>query len=167
MDSFSCLPINTSFYIGKKIKKGFQKILNTLHNMMLHGDITQTFHWSTCDCSFIFLSFPLACRDKNNGSPDLVCKHRLAVNAQTNLYKRKVWPKPLLLTYTRHRGSKRLFNVKITVNSEIFARILFSRVALKDIVATIKKIATRSWFTFINKRQNDLAFSRGFYFHET
>ena len=30
MDSFSCSPINTSFYIGKNMNKCFQKILNRL-----------------------------------------------------------------------------------------------------------------------------------------
>ena len=46
-----------------------------------------------------------------------------------------------------------------TVNSEIFARILFSRIALKDIYSTLK-IATRAWFTFISNPQNDFAISR-------
>ena len=45
-------------------------------------------------------------------------------------------------------------------------RILFSRIALKDIFVTLK-IETRTWFTYISKRQSDLAISRGFYFHET
>ena len=37
-----------------------------------------------------------------------------------------------------------------TVNSEIFTRILFSRVALKDIFETLK-IPIRAQFTFISK----------------
>ena len=53
-----------------------------------------------------------------------------------------------------------------TVDSEIFERILFSRIALKDI-ELCKKFATKARFTYINKRQSDFAISRGFYFHET
>ena len=53
-----------------------------------------------------------------------------------------------------------------TVDSEIFARILFSRIALKDILAMLK-FATKARFTYINKRKSDFAISRGFYFHET
>ena len=37
-----------------------------------------------------------------------------------------------------------------TVNPEIFARTLFSRIALKDIFATLK-FATRAWFSYISK----------------
>ena len=37
-----------------------------------------------------------------------------------------------------------------TVNSEIFARILFLRIALKDIFVTVK-IATKARFTYISK----------------
>ena len=54
----------------------------------------------------------------------------------------------------------------ITVNSEIFARILFSRIVLNHIFATLK-IATRVWFTNINKIQSEIANSWGLYFHET
>ena len=44
--------------------------------------------------------------------------------------------------------------------------ILFSRIALKDIFATLK-FMTRAWFSHINKGQSYHAISRGFYFHET
>ena len=40
----------------------------------------------------------------------------------------------------------------VTVNSEIFARILFSRIELKDIFAMIK-FALIACFTYISKRQ--------------
>ena len=53
-----------------------------------------------------------------------------------------------------------------TVNSEMFARILFSRIALGDIFAT-SKFVTRPWFIYISKRQSNFAIWRGFYFHET
>ena len=46
-----------------------------------------------------------------------------------------------------------------TVNPQIFARTLFSQIALK--------FETRACFTFISKRQINFAFSQGFYFHET
>ena len=49
-----------------------------------------------------------------------------------------------------------------TVNSEIFARIKFSRIALKDIFAT-SKIREKG----IIYLESDLATSSGFYFHET
>ena len=52
-----------------------------------------------------------------------------------------------------------------TVNSEIFMRILFSGIALKDIFVTLK-IATRAGFTYIGKRQSDCAHLPGFNFHE-
>ena len=54
----------------------------------------------------------------------------------------------------------------LTVNPEIFARILFSRIALKTYLRR-QKFATRAWCTNISKRQSDYAISRGFYFHET
>ena len=49
-------------------------------------------------------------------------------------------------------------------NSEIFARTLFSGIALKDIFTTLK---IRAWLTYISKRQIDFDISRGFYIHET
>ena len=49
----------------------------------------------------------------------------------------------------------------VTVNSEIFARILFSRISLKGIFTTLK-FATR--FTYISKRQIDLTFREDFIF---
>ena len=55
-----------------------------------------------------------------------------------------------------------------TVNSEIFTRIFFSRIALKDIhVFSTLKFATRPWCTYISKRQSDLAILREFCFRET
>ena len=54
-----------------------------------------------------------------------------------------------------------------TVNSEIFAIILFSWTALKYIFATLN---IRDWcmmFTCISKQKSDFAISRGFNFHET
>ena len=53
-----------------------------------------------------------------------------------------------------------------TVNSEIFARILFSRIALKAIFTSLK-LTIRAWFTNISQLQNDFNISRGFHFHET
>ena len=53
-----------------------------------------------------------------------------------------------------------------TVNLEIFARVLFSRIALKDIL-TMLKLKTRTWFTYISKLEGDFATSGGLYFHET
>ena len=52
------------------------------------------------------------------------------------------------------------------VNTEIFARILFSRIALKDIFG---KVNLRDWGMVyqISKRQSDFTISRGFYFSET
>ena len=55
--------------------------------------------------------------------------------------------------------------VQLTVNLEIFARILFSRIVFKDIYAT-SKFVTRVCFTYISKRQSDFAISREFYYHE-
>ena len=52
-----------------------------------------------------------------------------------------------------------------TVNPEIFTRILFSRIALKDIFATLK-IASKALFTYISNRQSDFDILRGIYFHE-
>ena len=52
---------------------------------------------------------------------------------------------------------------KFDVNSQTFARILFSRIALKDIFATLKN-RVRCTFTFISKRKSDFAISRGFFF---
>ena len=57
-------------------------------------------------------------------------------------------------------------NLESTVNSEIFARILFSPIALKDIFAMLK-FGLITYFTYIGKRQGDLASSLGFYFHVT
>ena len=53
-----------------------------------------------------------------------------------------------------------------TIDSEIFARIVFSRIALKDILVMCK-FATKAKFTYVNKRPSGFAISRGFYFHET
>ena len=53
-----------------------------------------------------------------------------------------------------------------TINSEIFAKISFSRIALKDIFATLI-FATGARFTYISKRHSDLTISQGFDFHET
>ena len=53
-----------------------------------------------------------------------------------------------------------------TVNQEIFAIIIFSRIALKDIFVTLK-IRTRAWFTYISKQKSYLGISQGFYFQET
>ena len=53
-----------------------------------------------------------------------------------------------------------------TVNSEIFASILFSRRALKDIFAKLK-IRDKGMIYLISKRRSDFTISRGFYFHET
>ena len=53
-----------------------------------------------------------------------------------------------------------------TVNLEIFARNLFSRIALKDIFAKLK-FAIRPWCTYISKRQSDLVILREFYFRKT
>ena len=47
-----------------------------------------------------------------------------------------------------------------TVNSEIFARILFSRIALKGIFATLE--IRDLGMIYISKRQSDFAISRGF-----
>ena len=49
-----------------------------------------------------------------------------------------------------------------TINSEMFASILFSRISLKDIFATAK-IREKG----IIYLQSDLATSNGFYFHES
>ena len=48
-----------------------------------------------------------------------------------------------------------------TVNSEIFANILFSRIALKDFFFTLESLLGHDLPT------SDFAISRGFYFHET
>ena len=52
------------------------------------------------------------------------------------------------------------------VNSEIFANILFSRIALKEYVRRLKFV-TKAWFTYISKLPSDFAILQGFYFHET
>ena len=57
-------------------------------------------------------------------------------------------------------------NIGGTVNSEIFAGILFSQIALKDIF-TMLKFASWACFTYISKLHSDFAILRGFYFHET
>ena len=52
--------------------------------------------------------------------------------------------------------------------SEIFARILFSRLALKEkqMYLPCKNFATRA-FTYMSKRLSNFAILRGVYFHET
>ena len=77
------------------------------------------------------------------------------------------------------------FNLsETTVDSEIFARILFSWIALKDKFSDVKNKRLRQaclqfrivvfpdhthllLLTYINERQSDFAISRGFYFHES
>ena len=54
-----------------------------------------------------------------------------------------------------------------TVNPEIFARTLISRMALKDIFATFKFRDEGMIKPISVLRQNDFSLSRGFYFHET
>ena len=58
------------------------------------------------------------------------------------------------------------FILNITVNSEIFARILFSRIAIKYIFATFK-IRDQGMIDIFLKRRKDLAILREFNFHET
>ena len=53
-----------------------------------------------------------------------------------------------------------------SVNSEIFTRILFSRIALKHIFLMLK-FMTSAWFIYRSKGQNDFFNSWGFYFHNT
>ena len=53
----------------------------------------------------------------------------------------------------------------LTINSEIFARILFAQIALKDIFGTLK-LVTRAWFTYISRRKSDFTIMRGVYFRE-
>ena len=53
-----------------------------------------------------------------------------------------------------------------TVNPEIFAGISFSRIALKDISATLKN-RDYGMISYISKRQGDFAIHRGYYFRET
>ena len=52
---------------------------------------------------------------------------------------------------------------KHTVNLELFVRFLFSRLALKDILATFK-LAIRALFICISKRKSDFAILRALYF---
>ena len=54
-----------------------------------------------------------------------------------------------------------------TGDSEIFARILFSRIALNDILVICKIRDYNARFTYINKPQSCFAISRGVYFHVT
>ena len=54
-----------------------------------------------------------------------------------------------------------------TVNSEIFARNVLSRIALKDLFVTLKICDFSTWFSYISKCQIIFAISRGFYFHKT
>ena len=56
-----------------------------------------------------------------------------------------------------------ILNAPRTVNSEMFTRILFSRIALKDTFAMLK-FALRACFTYIRKQQGDLASSLCFVF---
>ena len=51
----------------------------------------------------------------------------------------------------------------ITLCSEIFARLLFSRITIKDIFATLKVCLGHDLPTSVN----NIVISRGFYFHET
>ena len=55
-------------------------------------------------------------------------------------------------------------NNKGTVNSDIFASILFWRIALKDIFATLK-IRHMGTIHFIRKQRSDFAISRVLIFH--
>ena len=72
MDSFSCSPLNTSYYIGKKIKRLYE---NPEYAEMRHGDVILTlqrchvffvlffvifFLFFFCLFVFRFLSFPWA-----------------------------------------------------------------------------------------------------------
>ena len=54
-----------------------------------------------------------------------------------------------------------------TVNSEIFARILFFVNSDKRHICDVKKFANRVWFNYISKWQSDCAKLRGLHFHET
>ena len=60
---------------------------------------------------------------------------------------------------------------QVTADSEIFARILFSRIqcSIKRHISDGKKSRLRQDLPtmYINKRQSDFAISRGFYFRET
>ena len=47
-----------------------------------------------------------------------------------------------------------MHSLAITVDSEIFMRILFSQIALKDILVS-EKFVTKARFTYINIRQGD------------
>ena len=62
---------------------------------------------------------------------------------------------------------KFLFLILInTVNSDFFARILFSRTAFKHIFATLK-IAARAYLLISVNDRTDFVNSGCFYFHET
>ena len=63
-----------------------------------------------------------------------------------------------------HKNDARL--IWVTVNSEIFAKILFSRIALKDIFATFK-IRDQVMIYLYQSTTECFAISRGFYFRET
>ena len=81
----------------------------------------------------------------------------------------KVFQQYKCYTIKHHSYISHYFHNKgktVTVKSEIFARHLFSRMALKDIFMMLKCV-TRSWFTYISKGQSDFAISWWFYFHKT
>ena len=81
LDSFSCSPLNTSFYIGRTWKRLPE---NPEFAKMRHGDVIFTVQWrhgSTCGQwvanmrLFVFyLSLRLVLVYQNNGNPDLVSK---------------------------------------------------------------------------------------------
>ena len=57
---------------------------------------------------------------------------------------------------------KNVMYLKYAVNSEIFARILFSRIALKHIFSTLNS-RQGAWITYISKLQCDFSNSWGFF----
>ena len=64
MNSFYCLPLSTSFIFGKKLEKGFQKIVNTLRCDMVtsfqhYNDVTDRRAASVRLFVFFYLSLGL------------------------------------------------------------------------------------------------------------
>ena len=104
MDSFSCSPLNTSFFFLEKHEKGFQKIPKTLKcDMMMsfQHDIDITDRHAASVLLFVFYlshgpvwvcEIELSHMGKNNGNPNLVYENMPVCTS----------PEPSLLAYTKY-----------------------------------------------------------------
>ena len=75
-------------------------------------------------------------------------------------------PDQMTRTHSEITADARGISAAYTVNSEIFARISFARIASKDIFSMLK-ICDFGMINLHQKRTKRFSHSRGFYFRET